>query len=203
MSVVGVHRQNSWSRSLSRRDSYEPGSGTLRDDRGWTPLHVAARVGDLAQVQRLLDEGADVNTPAWGPKAAGTTPLHLAAIGGHLDVMDELLERGANIEARTKGGCGWTPLHSAAKERNKRAIRFLLENGAFLPPDLTDGRRNVNLYILRLIDGFIAGCQTSELSHLNTCSLLWFEMVESYKEARTEIEIGNRNGRPDNMLHPS
>lgn len=60
----------------------------------------------IPQVQRLLDEGADVNAPAWGPKAPGTTPLHLAATGGHLHVMDELLERGANIEARTKGGCG-------------------------------------------------------------------------------------------------
>ncbi|BBN11353.1 hypothetical protein MPTK1_5g11190 [Marchantia polymorpha subsp. ruderalis] len=146
MSVVGVHRQNSWSRSLCRRDSFEPGGGALRDDRGWTPLHVAARIGDLAEVQRLLDEGADVNAPAWGPKAPGTTPLHLAATGGHLHVMDELLERGANIEARTKGGCGWTPLHNAAKERNKRAVRFLLENGAFLPPEMTDGRFNPPLH---------------------------------------------------------
>ncbi|KAL3678910.1 hypothetical protein R1sor_021866 [Riccia sorocarpa] len=146
MSVIGVQRQNSWSRSSYRRETYDPGTGSPRDDRGWTPLHVAARLGDLSEVQRLLDEGADVNTPAWGPKAPGTTPLHLAAIGGHLHVMDELLERGANIEARTKGACGWTPLHSAAKERNKRAIRFLLENGAFLPPDMNDGRFNPPLH---------------------------------------------------------
>jgi len=53
-----------------------------------------------------LDEGMDVNAPAWGPKSRGGTPLHLAAQGGHIKVMDELLERGANIDARTKGACG-------------------------------------------------------------------------------------------------
>jgi ankyrin repeat protein len=91
-------------RHLSHQDSFStPG---LRDDRGWTPLHIAVRMGDLTEVQRLIDEGADVNEPSSGPKAPGTTPLHLAATGGHVAVMDELLEHGANMEARTKGGCG-------------------------------------------------------------------------------------------------
>lgn len=62
--------------------------------------------GFLDQVKRLLNDGMDVNSIAWGPKSKGLTPLHLAAEGGHLEVMDELLERGANIDARTKGACG-------------------------------------------------------------------------------------------------
>nr|GMD10903.1 ankyrin repeat and protein kinase domain-containing protein 1-like [Ipomoea batatas] len=77
-----------------------------RDDRGWTPLHIVARKGDLREVRRLLNEGIDANVPAWGPKAQGITPLHLAAKGGHLKIMDELLEHGADIDARTKGACG-------------------------------------------------------------------------------------------------
>ncbi|KAK1324312.1 hypothetical protein QJS10_CPA01g03042 [Acorus calamus] len=116
------------------------------DDRGWTLLHIGARKGDLKEVKRLLDEGMDVNVTAWGPKSQGVTPLHLAAQGGHLKVMDELLDRGANIDARTKGACGWTPLHSAAKERNKEAIKFLVENGAFLPDNIDDGRFNPPLH---------------------------------------------------------
>jgi ankyrin repeat protein len=57
-------------------------------------------------VKHLLDEGMDVNVPAWGPKSKGLTALHLAAQGGHLEIMDELLARGANIDARTLGACG-------------------------------------------------------------------------------------------------
>ncbi|KAL5199810.1 hypothetical protein ABZP36_021013 [Zizania latifolia] len=130
--------------SMSRsRTRHGDGDG---DDRGWNQLHVASRKGDLKQVRRLLDEGMDVNAPAWGPKSPGATPLHLAAQGGHVKIMDELLERGANIDARTKGACGWTPLHIAAKERNKRAVRFLIENGAFLPPDMNDHRFNPPLH---------------------------------------------------------
>ncbi|GFZ00914.1 hypothetical protein Acr_14g0005490 [Actinidia rufa] len=117
-----------------------------RDDRGWTMLHIGARKGDLREVKRLLDEGMDVNVAAWGRKSQGVTPLHLAAEGGHLKVMDELLDRGANIDARTKGACGWTPLHNAAKERKKQAVKFLVENGAFLPDDINDTRFNPPLH---------------------------------------------------------
>ncbi|KAJ6388937.1 hypothetical protein OIU77_027313 [Salix suchowensis] len=81
-------------RNLSRRRSFRSVGGVDRDDRGWTLLHIGARKGDLKQVKRLLDEGMDVNVPAWGPKSKGLTPLHLAAQGGHLEIMAELLERG-------------------------------------------------------------------------------------------------------------
>lgn len=129
-------------RRLDRSDS----SLSDTDDRGWTPLHVYAKKGDLKGVKRLLGEGMDANVAAWGPKSHGLTPLHLAAQGGHLRVMDKLLEHGANIDARTKGACGWTPLHTAAKERKKRAIKFLVENGAFLPDDMDDTRFNPPLH---------------------------------------------------------
>lgn len=132
-------------RKLLRRRSFSEG-WKGRDDRGWTLLHIGSRKGDIKEVRRLLDEGIDVNVPAWGPKSQGETPLHLAAQGGHIKVMDELLERGANIDARTKGACGWTPLHSAAKQRNKEAVKFLMENGAFLPPDIFDHRFNPPLH---------------------------------------------------------
>lgn len=132
-------------RQLARRRSFKEASKE-RDDRGWTLLHIGSRKGDLKQVKRLLSEGMDVNVPAWGPKFQGETPLHLAAQGGHIKVMDELLEHGADIDARTKGACGWTPLHRAAKQRNKEAVKFLVENGAFLPPDMFDHRFNPPLH---------------------------------------------------------
>ncbi|PKA62568.1 Ankyrin repeat-containing protein [Apostasia shenzhenica] len=136
-------------RQLSTRNSFKLGT-TDRDDRGWTLLHIGARKGHLKEVKRFLDEGMAADTPAWGPKSQGETPLHLAAQGGHIKVMDLLLDHGANIDARTKGACGWiepgTPLHSATKARNKEAVRFLIENGAFLPPDMHDNRFNPPLH---------------------------------------------------------
>ena len=39
-----------------------------------------------------------------------------------------------------------TPLHIAAKERNKKAVRFLIENGAFLLPEMNDHRFNPPLH---------------------------------------------------------
>jgi len=116
------------------------------DDRGWTSLHVFARKGELKLVKKLINEGMDVNVSAWGPKSKGVTPLHLAAEGGHIGVMDVLLECGADIDARTKGACGWTPLHIAAKERRRDAVKFLIENGAFMPPDISDSRFNPPLH---------------------------------------------------------
>lgn len=42
-------QQAGLTRSLSRRNSF--GAAEVRDDRGWTPLHVASRMGDLDEVR--------------------------------------------------------------------------------------------------------------------------------------------------------
>eukprot|EP00850_Spirogloea_muscicola_P003658 SM000015S01158 [mRNA] locus=s15:97251:98298:+ [translate_table: standard] len=155
----GLRRCRSWPR---QQPPPPPAAALAADDRGWTALHVASRMGDLQEVQKLLDSGAHVDEPVVGHKSPGATPLHMAAAGGHVRIMDELLSRGANIEARTKsGGCGWTPLHLAAKERSRRAMRYLLENGAYLPPDITDTRFNPPLHYCPGLDWAYAYQQTA------------------------------------------
>ncbi|MHC4450530.1 MAG: ankyrin repeat domain-containing protein, partial [Planctomycetota bacterium] len=47
-----------------------------------TPLHHAALAGDLGEVERLLDEGAEVDAR----DEDGTTPLQLAARTGRMKV---------------------------------------------------------------------------------------------------------------------
>lgn len=42
--------------------------------------------------------------------------------------------------------CSGTPLHHAAKEKKKKAIKFLIRNGAFLPDDISDTRFNPPLH---------------------------------------------------------
>jgi len=63
-----------------------------RFPRATTPLHEAARQGQLATAQRLLDESADVNAV----DEAGKTALHWAAENGHGGTVAVLLERGAD-----------------------------------------------------------------------------------------------------------
>jgi ankyrin repeat protein len=73
----------------------------------FTPLLFAARVGDLASVQLLLDAGANVNDTA----ADGVSALVLATLRGHVDVATLLLENGADPNA---AGAGYTALHWAS-----------------------------------------------------------------------------------------
>ena len=97
-----------------------------RDERGWTPLHHAARYNaNPAVIAVLLEAGAD-------PAARGQdfTPLHLAASNNaNLAVIVALLEAGADPNALIK--IGSTPLHlAAARTQNPTVIIALLEAGA-------------------------------------------------------------------------
>jgi hypothetical protein len=87
---------------------------TLNDD-----LLEAAFRGDLGEVRRLLDKGADVNAKS----GIGWTPLHAAAFCGHLDVVKFLVERGADIDAKDING--ETPLDLARREKYQDVVDFL------------------------------------------------------------------------------
>ena len=58
----------------------------IRDVRGWTPLHWAAKTGNAAAVDFLLSNGADVLAKDY----AGATPLHIATLGP-LSSMDLII----------------------------------------------------------------------------------------------------------------
>mmetsp|Transcript_78493 Transcript_78493/g.138211 ORF Transcript_78493/g.138211 Transcript_78493/m.138211 type:complete len:485 (+) Transcript_78493:89-1543(+) len=98
------------------------------------PLSDEARVGRVAEVQRLLKAGAGVNLP----DEHGWTPLHWAAIGCHLDVTQVLIQFGADLDARTPDNQS-TPLMLAADEGDMRVAQLLLESGAHPYLVSTDG----------------------------------------------------------------
>jgi len=82
-----------------------------RDRRDITPLMAAARTGDLAEMRRLLDAGADPNAR---DALNGWTPLYHAIHKGQLDAVRLLLERGVN------------PNQGA---RRNTTVRFARQNG--------------------------------------------------------------------------
>ncbi|QCE09236.1 putative E3 ubiquitin-protein ligase XBAT31 [Vigna unguiculata] len=76
----------------------------IRDGKGATPLHLAARQRRSECVHILLDSGALVCASTGGYGCPGSTPLHLAARGGSLDCIRELLAWGADRLHRDASG---------------------------------------------------------------------------------------------------
>ncbi|CAB3225426.1 unnamed protein product [Arctia plantaginis] len=95
-----------------------------RNERGETPLHVAAIRGDHDQVKKLLDQGQDPDVPDF----AGWTPLHEACSYGWYQVVVVLVNGGANVNV--KGLDDDTPLHDATTSGNLKMVKFLVEHGA-------------------------------------------------------------------------
>ncbi|MBV5323681.1 ankyrin repeat domain-containing protein, partial [bacterium] len=59
-----------------------------RNRNGETALSIAAFVGKLPYVQKIVEAGAEVNFYGW-------PPLSYAAFNGHLEIVEYLLKRGA------------------------------------------------------------------------------------------------------------
>jgi uncharacterized protein len=88
-----------------------------------TPLHFAARVGDLASAKLLVAAGANVNdTEAWG-----ISVTELAAHSGFTDFVEFMLEKGADAKG---GKAGFTALHIAVMRRDEKMAGALLTHGA-------------------------------------------------------------------------
>jgi len=143
-------------REIERQIAASPESVQGKDAGGSTPLHHAAGYGPLANVEWLINKGADVNaknnrrsTPLhWAihdeakvrlllskgadvntKQAQGRTPLFLAAmLGDGVPIMRLLFARGADPNLTSANG--QTPLMMAAARGNIEAIRLLIERGA-------------------------------------------------------------------------
>ncbi|XP_060224231.1 ankyrin repeat domain-containing protein 12 isoform X2 [Meriones unguiculatus] len=94
-----------------------------RNERGETPLHMAAIRGDVKQVKELISLGADVNVKDF----AGWTPLHEACNVGYYDVAKILIAAGADVN--TQGLDDDTPLHDSASSGHRDIVKLLLRHG--------------------------------------------------------------------------
>ena len=66
-----------------------------KDTQGWTPLHLAACLGQVGAIQDLIANKADIAAK----NKHGWTPLHLAAFLGHPEPVQFLLDHQASTEA--------------------------------------------------------------------------------------------------------
>lgn len=98
-------------------------------------VHRSAYSGDVEEVERLLEQGADTTARAsitnykLGFEGHNLTPLHLAvAFNSSVEVAETLMEWGSDVEAQDNSRR--TPLHWAAWNAEPASVEQLLEWGA-------------------------------------------------------------------------
>lgn len=99
----------------------------LVDLSGWTPIHFAASIGNIAILRKLVEsvtEKPDINLQT----NQGTSALDLAISKKSNDVARYLIEE-LNCSCRLKDKKGFTPLHRASCNNNLPIIDVLLGPG--------------------------------------------------------------------------
>jgi ankyrin repeat protein len=103
-------------------------------------LHQAVRDGNLSEVQRLINNGANVNSV----DSAGSPPLVDAALSGRLEIAGFLLARGADSDARNTEN-GATALQYAILSSRTAMAQLLLASGAHANSVSRDGQSMLHL----------------------------------------------------------
>lgn len=102
----------------------------VADSNGHQPLYWASVRGHMNMVQKLVDEGGDVNGFANDEDGdiIGLTPLHGAASGGSVEIAEYLLDKGATVDILNDAS--GTALYVAAEEEHVPMVQLLLDRGA-------------------------------------------------------------------------
>lgn len=96
----------------------------LKDSRGFTPLHHAAKRGSLPVVKELVEAGARVDMR----DIQGDTPLAVASAKGNTKTVKYLISKRADVNSRDIHG--YTPLRFAVQNRCSNAVHELIAAGA-------------------------------------------------------------------------
>lgn len=84
------------------------------------PLHIAAGIGDLKEVKKLLKEGHSINVR----DSFGATPLLIAMVSGKEDMVDFLISQ--NADPNLCAMDGYTLMHGAAFSGKKSLVQKVL-----------------------------------------------------------------------------
>ena len=119
----------------------DQGTGVHKaDERGMTPLFIAAKNGNRDVVEVLLDRGAS----PYQARLDGLTPLFVAVQEGHANVVALFLEKGADVNSPAKMGA-ITLLHVGAHRGHQEIVTLLLKHGGNKNARLSSGERPVDL----------------------------------------------------------
>lgn len=90
----------------------------IKDDDGWTPLHVAARHNTKEAVEFLIGQGLKSDGKA---DYYEYTLMDIAAMNGNVEVMEYLLKQGESFYSHV-----W---ESACRDETGKSIEYMLEHG--------------------------------------------------------------------------
>ena len=93
-----------------------------KDKDGNTALNLAADLGEVECVEKLIESGAEINS-------GDETPLMTAAENGHVDCVKLLIRAGADLDIEGKNG---TALWWAAFQGHVECVNLLIQAGADL-----------------------------------------------------------------------
>ena len=107
----------------------------MNDEGEAAALVAAIRAGDVAVVQKLVDEEPGLASSRLGGKAGSRTPLHIVTdwpgfFPNGPAVVRVLIAAGADPNARDPGKGSETPLHWAASSDDVEVASALIEGGA-------------------------------------------------------------------------
>jgi ankyrin repeat protein len=108
-----------------------------------TPLHFAAKNGDIQIVDMLLKRGARINAKNYD----GHTPLHIAITHNKMEITELLVNQGAAVNATNNDGI--TPLHQALETCSEDIINLLLSRVANVNARDGDGRTYIHIAAVR------------------------------------------------------
>lgn len=86
-------------------------------------LHMAARRGNVTEIQHWLAKGFEINSK----RENGFTPLHWTAFKGHFDATRFLIDSGAEVNSRDVAGM--TPLKHAQNQSHTDVVEILKQHG--------------------------------------------------------------------------
>lgn len=105
-----------------------------------SPLNAAVAQGDLSEVQKLVNSGADVNST---DAVDGRGALFTAVADTHIEVAKYLISKGAAINTQDK--LGMTPLHAAVLANQQAMVALLLEKKALTNIRDNDGKTALDI----------------------------------------------------------
>ncbi|KAF4323780.1 hypothetical protein BBO99_00000993 [Phytophthora kernoviae] len=207
--------------SQNQQEPHQVGVDELHEELDTTPVHAAARDGELEDLREILRQDA---TQAMALDKYGLTPLHWACDRGNAAEAQLLLQNGADVDAVEKrifkrhplhfavlasseatvqellnhhadllatDYRGWAPIHAAAYSGNVTTLTVLLDAGASVSTQLTAQRETALHIAARQGNGDAVRLLLKR--HCNNSSLL--ELKDD--EESTAAQVAARNGFQD------